>query len=310
MEEENKKNEENMQLAEQVSEPTQVEETSKVEGSNMKKKSNKPLLIVILIIFMGFIFGCGLCLGKQIFEDKKECPPAEKQNNKETPDNTETPTNTETVDGEKTVLNVNDYTVQKLIGIFGYNCNVTGEKMNTDNQTRLEIAYANLEGKYINTLKCVTASAKGALYETLNDGSQIIAYCGFLMSDEMSKNYSIDKEAFEKAALMNYTNVVYEEFLKAKYLELFSSSYEYKPERFGGCGFMEYNSNVKNYARYTIECGGTCGEEKQTVTSAYKQGNKLFIETDYDNLDGKMKVNYEFILENGTYKFLKVTEVK
>lgn len=66
----------------------EVKEEPKEESPVQKKKSNKPLLIVILVIFMAFIFGLGFYLGKQLYEGKNckckcECEPC---NNEPTPE--------------------------------------------------------------------------------------------------------------------------------------------------------------------------------------------------------------------------------
>ena len=79
----------------------EVKEEPKEEVPVQKKKTNKPLLIIILVIFMAFIFGLGFYLGKQLFEkDNKctcECEPC----------NTETPTNTEIIDDNSNTENNN-----------------------------------------------------------------------------------------------------------------------------------------------------------------------------------------------------------
>ena len=62
------------------------EEIKNVEETKEKKsKNNKPLLIVVLVIFMGFIFGCGMYLGKQLYEGDN----SPKKTNDTTPTNTE-----------------------------------------------------------------------------------------------------------------------------------------------------------------------------------------------------------------------------
>ena len=296
---------------------TPVTEEPKKQPVENKQKNNKPLLIVLVIIFVGLAFGCGICLGKQLYEtDEKSNEPTNDETIESDPSDDEeidldVNDSNETIDNsndEKIVLDVNDSLVKKMINIFGYNCELLGEKLNKSNAERLAIAYENIEKKYVTDARCITQGAKGVLY---NSDQSIKAYCGPLMSSEMQKlYYSGDTKAFEEEASKNITNVVHEENLKNKYTELFSSSYEYKSETFGGCSFMEYNSSNKNYAQYSMECGGTCGEEKQEITSAYKQGNKLYIETNYEKENDKIKVNYEFVLENGSYKFLKVTETK
>lgn len=92
MEEENKV-EENVQPVETPVETTPVVETSPVveevkeeQPKENKPKNNKPMLIVLLIIFMAFIFGCGMYLGKQLFEKENKCScNCEPCNNEPTP---------------------------------------------------------------------------------------------------------------------------------------------------------------------------------------------------------------------------------
>ena len=161
-----------------------------------------------------------------------------------------------------------------------------------------------MEIKNVLFRNCTSLGVSGTLEK--NDSYY---YCGE-MTVEMSKIYG-DKAAFEKAAALNDTIAVTGQNLKAKYEELFSSSFEYKPELFGYYGhIVEYFDKLNLFVKYGFSAGGFCIPSNQVITLAYKEGDKLFIETDYENGNGKFKVNYEFVLENGSYKFFKVTEVK
>ena len=79
MEEENKSVEENVQPVETSVEEVKpieapVEEPKPVEEkpTEVKKKSNKAQLLIVVVIMLLFVFGCGLYLGKQLFENKNK----------------------------------------------------------------------------------------------------------------------------------------------------------------------------------------------------------------------------------------------
>ena len=144
MEEDNKNVEENIQ---------QPVETPVVEEPKEKKpKNNKPLLIVVLIIFMGFIFGCGMYLGKQLYENNNNS--SKKSSNTET---TNTKTNTEVSNNDVIAMDINDPVVQQLFKTFNYNGSsyyLFGEKLNTYNTVRLELAYWRLDSSDIKERSC------------------------------------------------------------------------------------------------------------------------------------------------------------
>ena len=269
----------------------------------IKGKALSAWLIAMILIFMLFVFGLGIFLGKELFgkEDNPEAP------------NTGDETNTEIIDSDEIItLDVNDATVQDLFNKFSYDptrCFLTGEVLNTSNIARLRVAYDNLDQDAITSVSC--SNYKGVVRNT---SGGLRGHCGSVMSPEMSNYYAANNEAeFEKAALLNTTKRVSSSDLNNKYAELFSSSYQYSDESFSlgawleaECSFMEYYSDSNDYVAYGGQCGGTCAGYTQVINSAYKQGNKLFIETE----DDEMKINYEFVLENNSYKFLKVTEIK
>ena len=64
---EENKNEE--KIEEVVNEQSQIE--NPIVGENKKCKSNKPFVIIIVVIAMALTFGCGIMLGKKLFENKK-----------------------------------------------------------------------------------------------------------------------------------------------------------------------------------------------------------------------------------------------
>ena len=295
--------------------------------NNKKTVSGKALsawLITMIVIFMLFTFGLGVFLGKELFSEKKQSKNNEKEvvdNNKEE-NNTRTDLDTndksEVVDNSKeekenntrTYLDINDETVQKLFNIFRYDnehCFLIGEALNSNNLARLRIAYNSLSENSKREMSC--SSLIGVIKYNNNE---ISAYCGSHLNDEMQKYY-VDSDEFEKAALTNTTTYVYAKDLQDKYNELFSSNYLYTNESFGwNIGlepegqFMKYYDDKGIYALYNCECGGICGINGHIINSAYKVGNSLFIETTLD----QTKINYEFRLENGMYKFVKVVESK
>ena len=73
--EENKNEEIKEEKEEVVNEQSQMENNNAEE--NKKCKSNKPFVIIIVVIAMALTFGCGIMLGKELFESKKS------NNNKE-----------------------------------------------------------------------------------------------------------------------------------------------------------------------------------------------------------------------------------
>ena len=124
MEEENKKVEENVQQATEMPVESKQEQAPVVENiieqpNDKKPKNNKPLLIVLLIIFMGFIFGCGLYLGKQLYEPSGS-------GNKESSTNIEKPTNTETINPGENEIKIIDVTEDIKSGTSESNIYITG----------------------------------------------------------------------------------------------------------------------------------------------------------------------------------------
>lgn len=308
MEEENKNIEENVQPVEPVVEqapvePITVEEPKPELNNNEKQKKPIPTIIFVLLILLFFVIG--IFLGRIIFGkekiDKNES--AETTNNENTESNNTEPTNTENTNNEVVTMDINDSVVQQLFNTFKYedeNYYLIGEKLNTINNIRLELAYRTLDSSEKKERSC------SDLEPYISDKG---LYCGD-MSAEMSKyypNYPENDEPFKKATMNNTTTYVEENSLISKYNELFSSNYPYKGENFAS---MIYYNDKSLYAYYGCECGGTYSDTTHTINSAYKIDDKLYLETVYDDNENKYNVKYEFILENGNYKFLKVTETK
>lgn len=138
------------------------------------------------------------------------------------------------------------------------------------------------------------------------------------MNNQMSDKYIKGgiTEAFKEKAKNNSTKAIDQDKLEKIYKKLFGSNYTIKHESFGlvttiepKCALMYYSSAKQKYVQYSGECGGSCAEKTQNITKAYKQDNKLCIETDYSDATGKQsKINYEFKLENNNYTFVKAEE--
>lgn len=71
---------------------------------------------------------------------------------------------------------------------------------------------------------------------------------------------------------------------------------------------MHYIESEKIYAQYSGECGETCAATKQEVTKAYKDNNKLYIETSYEQ-DITIKYEFKKASKNNNYIFVKLSRV-
>ena len=298
-----------------------VEENNEETNNNGKPK--KPISTVVFVILIIIFFVIGIFLGRTVFggesKDKKENTGNQtntETTNTETTNTENTETNTEISNNDIIAMDINDTVVQQLFNTFRYDnekCFLIGEKLNTSNLARLRITYDTIGQNAISQVSCSN-------YDGLHKiDDYLMGYCGKEMNDSMSKYYGENNMTeFEKAAKQNVTNRIDENDFKNHYMELFSSSYQYQPESFGwgsdfepGCQIMKYYENSKDFIAYGGQCGGTCGYGEQNIKNAYKQGNILTIESELQGEnDTLINVKYEFIQENGNYKFLKVTESK
>ena len=265
--------------------------------NNKKTVSGKALsawLITMIVIFMLFTFGLGLFLGKELFSENKQSD--NKNDKSEVVDNSKS----EKENNTRIDIDINDETVQKLFNIFRYdngNYFLLNEALNSSNTVRLRLASVITKTRTCSDLTPVL----------FNDNGETVYYCGTSMTDEMEKYYADNRSEFEKATLKNTTKYIDAIDVQNRFKELFSSDYTYINESFGfNSGIMKYYPDKGIYVEYSCECGGTYGDEKHIINSAYKLGNSLFIETTLD----QTKINYEFRLENGMYKFVKVVESK
>jgi hypothetical protein len=191
-----------------------------------------------------------------------------------------------------------------------------GDKLVNNNSARLRLAYDNLTANEVDKIiGCATVI--DALDDNLKKLNQNGRLCGSTMNTEMNKyygNYNSDGshvKEFIDAERSNVTPYVDGNTLKEKYNELFSSKYSYKAESFGintmaddDCHFMGYVSSKDIYARFFCQAGDSGPGASQKIDKAYKQGDKLFIETTLIVEDQNYSVNYEFGLENGNYVFV------
>ena len=246
------------------------------------KQSNGMMAGIVIGILIALVVGMGayIVFDKVINKDKEE-----------TQETTPAPTATPTTN-TKEELDINDATVQKLYKIFNYedsnNCIVRNENLNKSNLVRLMYAFWQLSDSDKKTISCSLIEKK------LADGN----VCGTSGSTESTISFD------------NST-------LKAKYNELFGTNYEYKAEDFdfmtektstSYCSPFHYIKDKDIFAKYSGECGGDCPGVTQTLVSAYKEGDKLYIKTTYKVEDLVKKADYEFKLENGNYTFVKVVE--
>ena len=191
------------------------------------------------------------------------------------------------VEPEKISVDINDETVQELFSIFkldGDRCRyIIIPWLNDSNQAKLAVAYDNLAEGEIKDIPCTNIKDY--------DGNA----CG------------------EGAPIVN-TEYVEVDVLKTKFYELFSSKFTFIAETFySAAGRRMYFDNKQQiFAGFNEYMDGGCTNySSQEITSAYKQGDNLYIETRAvtvtDQLD--VVIKYEFVKENGRYVFSSVTEI-
>lgn len=274
-----------------------------------KKKSGKGGLVVIIIILLLLCCAMGalLFLNKDVllekYFNKTETTEEENTDNKESEEKEEI----EEIDIKSAiVINLfNTFRMDKA-------CWMTPDGLNKDNKVKLRLAYESVIDNY----DMIPCSKVG--------GTISGSYCGgdFWGDKEISNAYlDSDKTRFTQLIEERVqTRSIKQEVLKAKVLELFGNNYDYKDEDFGTghevearCHLMHYVPSEGVYAAYGCEGGGTCSGKEQEVTKAYKQGENLYIETNYKTYENEAKtekVTYEFQKDkvNSNYAFVKVTK--
>lgn len=272
-----------------------------------KKKSNTGLIIFICILLLA----CG-SMGAFIFmnKDKIFVKEGTEQSESQVKEN-----------ATKEDIDINSSLVTNLFNVFRVDkaCYMNVKDLNNTNYTRLRLAYDNL---FVPD-EMVACSKVGVTYKE--------SFCGnnFWGDEEISNAYSNDKAKFNKLLEERVsTKALNPKYLKAKFEELFGTDAEYKDEDFGvghlatpTCYIMHYDEKNGIYAQYNCEGGGTCGGTPQTLSKAYKEGDKLYIETNYQDFEGildearkiskgKTKIIYVFKKDkiNSNYVLEKVEE--
>ena len=277
-------------------------EENNLNNYQQSNKQNNTGMVVLVTVLVMLVIGLTGFIVYDKFISKDD-----------TNESTSTTETNNTNSNKKVELSIDDPTVQKLYGIFKYgnNCNLgqKNEALNNSNLIRLGFAFQQLLESDKKTVSCSDLELE------TNGG-----YCGLQFNDTMYKYFGNDEEKFKEAIKLNTTIVVEESKLKAKYEELFGSNYQYVADDFdfgatksedSKCSPYHYIKGKALYAKYTGECGGVCGTQTQKITSAYKENDRLYINTTLEKTVDTVKivsVNYEFKLENGRYTFVKVVE--
>ena len=247
-----------------------------------EKKSGKGgfvVVIVILLLICG-LMGTFICLNwEKIFDKDSTVVSSTKQKNNDIKGKTST----------KEELDINSALVQGLYDTFkDSTCYMNVNGLNSDNKVRLRVAYDNISRINIGSSSCSELPATNDLGGSCGTG--------------------------------HTTHTITAKVLENKYHELFGTDSEFKNESFGTghtadpqCYSMTYFADKGLYAEYNCEGGGTCATSKQTLVSAYKESDKLYIITDYKNEyeygDTVKKVIYQFKKDNilGNYVYEKGT---
>ena len=225
-----------------------------------------------------------------------------KNNNQENVKPTPTPTATPSSDN----LDINDPLVQQLYNSltidYEHGCYMKPSDLNNNNSIRLRMAYSNLPD---GTEKDTTCKEYDTKIKTNLSEYDYEYFCGPFAGDSSILGLSEEELKNEK------TSYIEESALKEAYTKLFGSNYEYIPEDFvcvSGINIYHYIQEKQKYVLYALGSGDVCFYNKQEITKAYKENNKLYIETNYTEKTETKKVTYEFELENGNYVFVKVIE--
>ena len=247
------------------------------------KKNHKGGLVVVIIILF---FICG-GMGCFIFMNKDKLFSTENNKDNEVVVSKED-------NNKKETLDIDSAFVKSLYKPFKLDtCFKTVEKMNNDNKIRLRIAYDNIVNADMDTVLC----------NEIGNANSVGLSCG---SSDNSK----------------VTTSVKAEVLELKYQELFGSNASFRNEDFGLDSIanlqvhsMTYIESKNIYAEYSSEGGGTCAIGKQQLDSAYKQGNELFINTDYigykdDGSEYSSKIIYQFKKDNQLERYVYVKAVE
>ena len=252
------------------------------------KKSNKGIIILLIIIILGLV-------GYIIFD---KMPKEKKEDKKQTETTTETTPKT-------TTLATTDPLVIKLFMI-----------------AREDLWYKHLEKNdslqdYMGTIALAQLPQSVFLpyssCQNLDPLSTRGNYCGLQMNDAMSKAYgSADTEAFKQAAKTNSTTVVDATILENKIKEIFGQDINFDRKDFEGLGFgpvWHYNQSENVYAEYGCECGGTHPARDQVINSATKDNDTITLVTTFTEGEENQTITYTFTLEKATNNYIYKTRI-
>ena len=268
---------------------------STIKGNDKKSKSLVPILIVLIIIILGL---CGYIAYDKIFADKnnKEQETEQKEEEQET----------------KINVNINDETVQKLFNTFRGDKFRFISELASSNLAKLRFVYESIPKDSFETILCTKVF--GNFYSMGSLGFE----CGY----GLDLNNSIEDPNDTNLK----TKAIPSSLMKSKIEEYFGSDYSYKAEYFGldkteiepFCAIMLFHKESDYYAYYAAPCGGTTGEHKEELTSAYKEGDKLVLTsktTVVEDMGQKYYPNethtYEFKKDakNGNYVFVNYKKI-
>lgn len=256
-----------------------MEEKNKKNGKGMVAS-----LVLALVVILGLVMY--ICYDKGILFTKNQETTVNKKNENEI----------EESEIQEQTVDINSELVQNLYNIFRMDkgCYMTVDGLNNDNLVKLRIAYDNISKQNIGMVEC----SKLDLSTNRNE------YCG---SDY--KNTT---------GVGSYTRSVNEDVIEAKVHELFGSDYKVSHASFDTAGhtvqpsssnYMKYDAANHLYASFNAQGGGTCGgASSQTITSATKKKDELYIVTTFKNIRGNQsKISYTFKKDsvNENYVFVK-----
>lgn len=251
-----------------------------------KKKNNIGIIILLIIIILG--------LAGYIAYDKFL--------SKETKEEV----------AQKEELDPNDDLVQELFSMFkisGRETYMSVEGLNNDNKLKLRIAYENIPLSNIEYANC----SDFELYEDFkyycNDSDSLDTMVKYVVEGKTKEAKELEKQGRTKS--------INEEIIEREMHIIFGNDYEVKHESFNctTTEIMQYNEKKHIYGNFISEGGVYVSEVNQKVKKAYKENDKLIIETKITTKETKeesTKVIYTFQKdkENGNYVFKNVKEEK
>ena len=258
------------------------------------KKSNKGIIILLIIIILGLV-------GYIIFD---KMPKEKKEDKKQTETTTETTPKT-------TTLATTDPLVIKLFTTVREDQWFKNLDKNASLQDNMGmIALGQLpQIAFLSYHSC----------QNLDPLSTKRNYCGKEMNDAMSKAYytpqgdgSMDTEAFQQATKTNSTTVVDATLLESKIKEIFGQDINFDRKDIEGLTSnttWHYNQSENVYAEYGCICGGTQPPKEQIINSATKDNDTITIVTTLTQEENKQTITYTFTLEKETNNYIYKTRI-